>query len=166
MPRLGNVNTRLLGLSGLASALLIGLGVALTAPPAHAAQSCEAEGAVVRITVDNVRSSDGLVTAALYNNEPEVFLSKKGRLERVRVEAQEGQTVICVVPPGPGTYAIAVYHDENHSKKLDRNFLGIPKEGFGFSNNPKIGLGPPEHEEVKFTLNDEPYEIEISLIYL
>jgi uncharacterized protein (DUF2141 family) len=43
----------------------------------------------------------------------------------------------------PGDYGVAAIHDENSNAKLDRNFFGIPKEGFGFANNPHVGLGPP-----------------------
>jgi len=43
----------------------------------------------------------------------------------------------------PGTYAFAVIHDENMNGKLDTNSLGVPKEGYGFSNDAKTSLGAP-----------------------
>ncbi len=43
----------------------------------------------------------------------------------------------------PGDYALAAIHDENSNARLDRNFIGIPKEGFGFANNPHVGLSAP-----------------------
>ena len=43
----------------------------------------------------------------------------------------------------PGDYGVAAIHDENSNAKLDRNFIGIPKEGFGFANNPHMGLSAP-----------------------
>jgi len=49
----------------------------------------------------------------------------------------------------PGTYALAVIHDENNNGRLDK-FMGIPREGFGFSRNPRIRMGPPRFEEVRF----------------
>jgi uncharacterized protein (DUF2141 family) len=52
----------------------------------------------------------------------------------------------------PGTYAVAMYHDKNSNSKMDTNFLGIPKEGFGFSNNPRILTGAPGFHKVKFTI--------------
>ena len=51
----------------------------------------------------------------------------------------------------PGTYALVVLHDENENFKMD-TMLGIPKEGFGFSRNPVIRMGPPKYEQVKFTI--------------
>ena len=49
----------------------------------------------------------------------------------------------------PGTYALAVIHDENGNGRLDK-FMAIPREGFGFSRNPAIRMGPPRFEEVRF----------------
>lgn len=45
-----------------------------------------------------------------------------------------------------GDYGVVAIHDENKNHKLDRNFLGIPKEGFGFANNPHIGLSAPAYQ--------------------
>ena len=53
----------------------------------------------------------------------------------------------------PGKYAISIIHDENNNDKLDTNFIGIPKEGFGFSNNPRIMFGPPSFEKASFEIN-------------
>ena len=62
----------------------------------------------------------------------------------------------------PGTYAVLVMHDENGNGKLDSNMLGIPKEGYGFSNNPNV-MRKPNFDETKFvvTADDKVIEIEI-----
>jgi uncharacterized protein (DUF2141 family) len=64
-----------------------------------------------------------------------------------------------------GRYAIAVLHDENSNHKLDRNFLHIPKEGFGFANNPHVGLSPPKWEDAAVNVTCPVTEINIHLIY-
>jgi uncharacterized protein (DUF2141 family) len=54
------------------------------------------------------------------------------------------RTALAVWPDlPPGNYAVAAIHDENSNAHLDRNFLGIPKEGFGFANNPHVSVGTP-----------------------
>ena len=53
-----------------------------------------------------------------------------------------------------GTYAVAMYHDKNNNLEMDTNFFGIPKEGFGFSNNPLILTGAPGFSKVKFTVKE------------
>ena len=63
-----------------------------------------------------------------------------------------------------GTYAISVLDDENNNAEMDRT-LGMPREGYGFSNNPVVKLRPPSFEESSFKF-DKPYmEIEIELTY-
>ena len=54
----------------------------------------------------------------------------------------------------PGIYAVRFYHDENKNGKLDLNFIGIPKESYGSSNNIKPVLGPPKFEKMLFNLNE------------
>ncbi len=62
-----------------------------------------------------------------------------------------------------GTYAISIFHDENNNKKLDTNFIGIPKEAFGFSND-VIGLmGPPTFEEAQFKVLNNNSSVTIKL---
>ena len=65
----------------------------------------------------------------------------------------------------PGKYAVAVIHDENENQKLDRNFLGIPKEGFGFANNPRVLLSAPSFQAASTEVACPATEIEIRLIY-
>lgn len=65
----------------------------------------------------------------------------------------------------PGTYALAVVHDENMNGKLDTNLLGIPKEGYGFSNDAKALLGAPTFSAASFPYDGQYLELTISLNY-
>lgn len=65
----------------------------------------------------------------------------------------------------PGGYALAVIHDENGNGKLD-TFMGIPREGFGFSRNPRIAFGPPSFAAARFTLSDAGEEQRIRMKYM
>ncbi len=62
-----------------------------------------------------------------------------------------------------GIYAIRVFHDENSNGQLDSNFLGIPTEDYGYSNNASSWFGPPSWEKTKFIFNKEELTIEISV---
>lgn len=64
-----------------------------------------------------------------------------------------------------GTYAVLVMHDENDNGKLD-TMLGIPKEGFGFSGNPKLRMGPPKAASVRFELAPGTADQQVKLRYL
>lgn len=65
----------------------------------------------------------------------------------------------------PGTYAVALIHDENSNKKLDTTF-GIPREGFGFSRNPAIRMGPPKFGEASFTVGAGHTDTAIKVKYM
>ncbi|MFZ0630287.1 MAG: DUF2141 domain-containing protein [Acidobacteriaceae bacterium] len=65
----------------------------------------------------------------------------------------------------PGRYGVAVIHDENENQKLDRNFLGIPKEGFGFANNPRVLLSAPSFQAASTQVACPVTQIQIRLIY-
>ena len=62
-----------------------------------------------------------------------------------------------------GDYAIRVFHDENNNGRLDLNFLGIPTEDYGYSNNVSAWFGPPSWEKAQFIFNKEELTIEISV---
>jgi uncharacterized protein (DUF2141 family) len=65
----------------------------------------------------------------------------------------------------PGRYALSVIHDENGNGKLD-TFLAIPREGFGFSRNPKIRMGPPSFEEALIVIGRGSSHQTIGINYL
>ena len=65
-----------------------------------------------------------------------------------------------------GSYAVYVFHDEDSDKKLKTNFIGMPKEGMGVSNNTKGHFGPPKYDDAKFDFNKSEQTITISLTYL
>ena len=129
-------------------------------------ETCREATTAVHVTVQNVRSSDGAVTALLYNDNPDDFLKEGRGVDKARVLAQEGETSICLLAPKPGTYSVALYHDENGNKKFERNFLGIPSEGYGFSRTPGFAFSAPDVDEVAFELGEAPAQLDISLRYL
>lgn len=65
----------------------------------------------------------------------------------------------------PGIYAVTVYEDINSNHKLDHNFIGIPREPVGVSNNPPARFGPPRFDECSFHLGDTPQTITITLVH-
>jgi uncharacterized protein (DUF2141 family) len=131
----------------------------------EAAESCEqvANGMLVR--VHGVRSAQGSLAAVLYGDKPEEFLKKGGRVTRERTPARPGTVSLCLRAPRPGTYAVAVYHDENDNRKFDRSWTGLPSEGFGVSNNPRPLLRAPTLEESAIQVKAEHQVVNIDLRY-
>ena len=65
----------------------------------------------------------------------------------------------------PGRYGVVVLHDENSNHKLDRNLLGMPKEGFGFANNPPVFLTAPSFQAATIQVTCPQTDISVKMIY-
>ena len=119
------------------------LALAIAGRDALAAACGQSTDEIV-VRVSNLRNGQGNVVAELYPDDPANFLKGRARIERAFLPAAAQGTVdVCLTPPAPGTYAVAVYHDENANIKFDKNWIGLPVEGYGISNNPTVFLGPP-----------------------
>jgi len=153
-------------LSNLARAALRLLAFAAAAGPA-AAQDCTGTPSATRlfVDVDNVRSSQGLIAVTLYTDDRRKFLAKRGSLYVGRVPARQGRTRVCIHVPKPGVYALAVYHDADADRTFDRTSLGLPDEGFGFSNNPPTFFGLPNFDRVRLRVARSGLSTTIRLHY-
>ena len=114
------------------------------------------------ITVENVKVDQGKIMLAIYSDDQE-FLSETN-YRSIHHEVNEFGTTKVEVPDLPfGMYAISIYHDENNNGKLDTNFMKIPKEPYGFSNNARGMFGPPKVKEVQFSFSTMEQEIMIEI---
>jgi uncharacterized protein (DUF2141 family) len=108
-----------------------------------------AQAADLIITVKGVRSSDGAVFVAVYDSESSFMKPPLAKAAR-KLDAKKGELKIVIPGLPAGKYAVASYHDENNNGKLDTNALGMPEEGYGFSNDARGTLGPPRFTEAAF----------------
>ena len=118
------------------------------------------------IKVEGIKTIDGNIGILLFN-QAEGFpdLADKAIINtKVKVTAKEMSIKLGELPFGK--YAIAIVHDVNANKAFDKNFLGIPKEPFGFSNNKSIFLGLPNFNEASVALDQSKKETTIKLIDL
>ena len=97
------------------------------------------------LLIRDVRSPDGLVRVAVFDTA-ESF-PRGEAVSRDRVEASMGMVVLTFPDLPAGRYALAFFHDENGNSEFDRTLLGLPDEGFGFSNDAPVGFGPPSFAE-------------------
>lgn len=146
---------------------LAGAIVSLWAANASAEESCTGPQSAVKlyVNVQGVRSSDGLVAVTLYADDSRKFLAHHGSLYVGRVPAKVGTTAVCIHVPRPGVYALAVYHDANANRRFDRTSIGLPAEGFGFSNNPAVFLGMPAWKSVRLTVPKSDTQTVVKLRY-
>jgi uncharacterized protein (DUF2141 family) len=108
-----------------------------------------AEPGVLEVTVTGVRNANGHVLVAVCDRA--TFLSPTCAY-RGRAAAQAGAVVVRVTGIPPGVYAVQAYQDENDNGKLDRTFLGMPKEGMGFSRDAPMRFGPPDFADAAVTI--------------
>ena len=151
--------------------LLLGPVAALAflfpAAAASAQETCTGPPSAVRliVQVENVRSSEGLIAVTLSPDNPRRFLARRGALYVGRVPARAPVTRACIHLPSTGTYALGVYHDADSSRTLNRNSIGLPNEGFGFSNNPRLLLAIPSFQSVRVTIPRSGMRATIRLRY-
>ena len=112
------------------------------------------------VNISNLSSDKGKVLVGLYNSE-ESFLGKGFKHFKTKIKNRSCRVVFKDVPNG--TYAISFYHDENENNKMDTNFMGIPKEDYGCSNNAKGFMGPPKWKDAKFEIHNESITQNIKL---
>jgi uncharacterized protein (DUF2141 family) len=124
-----------------------------------AVMSQQAHAADLTVNISDVSQGKGHIMVGLYSGADAFSQGITSFGSRVKADNEQEQVVFKDVPAGE--YAIKIYQDENSNQKLDFNFIGIPKEGYGFSNN--VGrFGRPEYQEAKFTV-EEKTEIQIEL---
>ena len=114
------------------------------------------------VTIKNVKNSDGMILMSLYDTDAG-FMKKE--LKSLQVTILNGEAVAIFKDVAPGTYAISVMHDANNNKELDSNVFGIPKEGFGFSNDAMGMFGPPDFKKAPFQY-DGKKGVAINLKYM
>ena len=109
----------------------------------------------IEVNISGIRNQNGLIRLLIFNTA-EGFPSehqKSYTMRNVNIEQDSLTVTLSVIPFN--TYAISVLHDENSNGKLDTNWVGIPQEGVGVSNNVKSRLGPPKFRDSVFTLNSK-----------
>lgn len=127
----------------VARTVVAGLALAGASPPARDAD--------LAVDLSGVRNARGVVHLCL-TAQASRFLKCKEDRSAVALTVPAGKAQhLTLGHVKPGTYALLIVHDENSNGKLDMT-MGIPREGFGFSNNPAIRMRAPTFEEVRFAV--------------
>ncbi|RAV99345.1 DUF2141 domain-containing protein [Pseudochryseolinea flava] len=117
----------------------------------------------IEVTIKEIRAVKGSIRVAIYNND-ESFL--KTPLDGKIVKVASTEAVVVFENLKPGEYAISVVHDENDNGELDKNMMGIPKEGFAFGNNATGMFGPPDFSKAKVKVDGAKVNQVINLNYM
>lgn len=146
----------------------IGLMAALVAACGASGQTPELVPGnnVIHVEISGLRSDKGQVLCALFSSA-DAFPTKADKaVARQTAKIAERQGVCDFAAVVPGTYAVSVVHDENSNGKLDRNFIGMPREGVGASNDAKGHMGPPKFGAASFPYKGGRLDLKIHVNYL
>lgn len=120
--------------------------------------------ATLEITFTGIRSSKGLIAIGI-NSSPEGWPRKPDMDPNwKKTGIKDGRMTVKVEGLEYGTYAVSMLDDENSNLEMD-SFMGIPKEGFGFSNDARVRMSPPKFEECSFVIDEPLKKITIEVRY-
>ncbi|HAI77438.1 MAG TPA: hypothetical protein DCM08_14500 [Microscillaceae bacterium] len=103
----------------------------------------------LKVSFSNLKTEKGQIYFALYKTKASFMQIEQAALAEVFSLADAQKGIYVSVTPGQ-TYAFTIFHDENGNGELDKNGLGIPKEGYAFSNNATGAFGPPSFDKAGF----------------
>lgn len=120
----------------------------------------------IHVQILGIRNNTGAVACALFESAagfPTEFLRSATNIMMIKIRSTKARCDFEDIPPG--RYALAAIHDENMDGKLATNWVGLPTEGYGFSNDATALLGPPSFDAASFSYDGRNLDITISLNY-
>lgn len=120
----------------------------------------------IQVNITGLRSDKGQVILLLFHQGKGFPGDPANAIAMQRAEMQADRAIATFAEIPFGTYAVSVLHDENANAKMDTNFLGLPKEGWGTSLNPKPRLRAPKFDESKFQFSSPAQAVQIEMLYL
>ena len=124
-----------------------------------------ADGVNVVVTFSQARSMKGMVRACMVHEAAD-FPDCTDAPDAYRANVPTSALQLRFAHVAPGRYAIALLHDENGNGKADLVLGMMPKEGFGFSRDAPLQMGPPKFAAAAFTVGEEPIQLAIKMRYL
>jgi len=113
--------------------------------------STPTESSSIQVTIHSLRNTKGVILLSVYNSSDGFPSNADKAVKLVKTQVTGEKTEIRLENLPAGTYAISVMHDENNNGEMDTGLFGIPKEGYGASNDAKATFGPPSFNDAKFT---------------
>ena len=144
------------------SLVAVMLAIAITVPAVPQTASAN----TIRVKVEGLRSDKGQVKCALFSSAKDFPKNGDKAVAHAQSAIAHGKAVCEFSAVAPGRYAVSVFHDENSNGKMDTNFIGMPREGVGASNNAIGHFGPPKFDAAAFSYSGGQLELAITVIYL
>src|SRR5215813_13311212 len=139
---------------------------ALTIVSTLSAQENKPADSRIQVEIIGLRNDQGKILCSLYSSSEGFPKKAEKAIARSSSDISEHRAVCQFTGLAPGTYAVSVFHDENSNGRLDTNFMGIPREGVGASNNAKGHFGPPKFDAAAFLYRGGRLDLKITITYL
>lgn len=123
------------------------------------------KSAKLTVNITNIKNDTGFIYLALINNESAFLKASDSNALKFKSEIRDNKASFVIDSILYGTYAAVCFHDQNLDGELNRNFFGLPAEGWGISNNPDVKFGPPGWKECKFDILSDSLRIDIIMKY-
>ena len=120
----------------------------------------------IHVNIPNIKNSTGNIACGIFESPegfPKKFLRSANTIIIKKIQKTQAQCNFVDIPPG--IYAIAIIHDENMNGELDTNWMGIPTEGYGFSNTTLDEFGAPAFSAARFRYDGQNLNLTIKLKY-
>lgn len=118
------------------------------------------------IEIGSLKNNDGQVAISIHNGEEGYPGGEETMVQATYATIKDGKAIAEFIDLPFGEYAISAYHDEDKNGELNTNWIGIPKEGTGASNNAKGKMGPPKYEDAMFEFAVDGQKIKFEMVYL
>ncbi|AUC84663.1 hypothetical protein CW731_04850 [Polaribacter sp. ALD11] len=105
------------------------------------------------INISNIEKVAGKIVIGVFSTKKS-FLKEGKSFKEYIIDVNDNSVSFVIKDLSKGDYAISLYHDANSDNVCNRNFFGIPKEGYGFSKNFKPKLSAPKYKDCKFLLEN------------
>ncbi len=119
----------------------------------------------LNVTINGLKNQEGRVCFNLFSSSRGFPSNKKFALQSKCINIKETPVKLHFKSLKAGTYALSIYHDANKDNKFNRNVLGMPVEGFGFSRNPRVLTGAPDFGDSAIFVAGESMNIKIDMNY-
>lgn len=158
--RIGGIMDFISGFGTKCAAPILVLGILLMTSSVNAT-----DGSSVNVSISGMRNLKGQIMICLTKNAKAFPDCSKDADALKKLVSASNASSILFSDVAAGTYAVAIVHDENRNNKMDLS-LFIPKEGFAFSRNPTITVGPPKFKSAAFVVGDDDVKQSVKMKYM
>lgn len=117
----------------------------------------------ITVIIEGLKNNIGEIRVSMHHSE-KGFPEDEG-IFKLKSSITNLKTKVVFKNVPKGVYAIAFFHDENLNEKMDTDWFGHPKEGYGASNDARSNFGPPEWEDAKFLFDSERKTLKLTVEY-